>query len=286
MDVAVPPPPVAPSGVAAVAAPRPQVPAPPQVVSEMPVPTDPAALPSLPSLSAALATLPEIPAAPRGDLRPDRTVPSPPVARIRNGPGAAPAVTALEASGPVLAVPALEPVQSAPPRVALDPAAAANPSTPTPAPTPSRAAAATDVLAVILYPPNAEDAAEVAAGALSVSGVGEVAQRPVDMTISQSNVRYYYAGDRDVAQDVTAIVSSALGEEAVTRDFTGFSPRPSDSLVEIWIAGEAPDRQTAAPAATPRPTPQRSTPSRNDALAAERERLVRSIEERLRQRLR
>ena len=45
-------------------------------------------------------------------------------------------------------------------------------------------------------------------------------------------MRYYYAEDAQVSQDIAA----TLNGEA--RDFTGYSPKPPRRTVEIWLAGE------------------------------------------------
>jgi hypothetical protein len=304
-EMAVSRPAVAVPNVEVLAAALPRRPALPQVALRSAVSSDPPEAAPLPPFSASLATPPAAPAAPRIGSVPGWTAPSPPAAGASAGPGLVPVAAAWEGSGPFPDMAALKPARPTVAEIASGAGVAADPPSPAPtaapsssapaaapspapaaAPSSSAPAAADSVLAIIHYPPNARDAAEVAAGALGVSGVGEVDQRPVNMTISRSNVRYYHAEDREVAQDVTAIVSLALGEEAVTRDFTDFTPRPSDSLVEIWIAGDAPDSVAAAPATANRPSPQRSAASRNAAIAAERERLIRSIEERLRQRLR
>jgi hypothetical protein len=94
--------------------------------------------------------------------------------------------------------------------------------------------------------------------------------REVGFSIRSPNVRYYHEEDRRAAIEVADLLTSALGDDAEARDFTDYEPSPERGLIEIWIDGSAPVARTV---------------SRANAAEAARERLTRSIEARLRERL-
>lgn len=66
-------------------------------------------------------------------------------------------------------------------------------------------------------------------------GVTDWRRAPVPITISNTHVRYYHAGDRDAAAEL----GKSLG--APVKDFTAHNPKPSTGLLEVWIAGTAPE---------------------------------------------
>ncbi len=73
---------------------------------------------------------------------------------------------------------------------------------------------------------------EEVAVALSEVGVETITPKPVDFTISETNIRYFHPADRTAAEDL----ADALG--ARLRDFTGYSPRPPAGTIELWLAGK------------------------------------------------
>lgn len=84
--------------------------------------------------------------------------------------------------------------------------------------------------------PEAERQAVVAAlGAADL--VAEA--RGVNLSISKSNVRFYYDQDAALASHIAATIA------AEARDFTTFRPRPAEGLIEIWLEGRR-SRPTAA----------------------------------------
>ena len=188
-------------------------------------------------------------------------------------PGWTPADTAIPAAlEPAWQVPALE----MPAIPGADRALATIPAPPSP-PAVSETAlsgAARGASIVLHHPPDAEGRAEVAQRALELAGADDVVMREVALSISSPNVRYFHEEDWQAAVEVSDLLTAALeGDDAAARDFTGYEPAPDRGLIEIWIDGSAP---VAARAAAPRA----------EAAEAARARLIRSIEERLRERLR
>ncbi len=113
-------------------------------------------------------------------------------------------------------------------------------------------------LTLVVHAPGALSEAEIGAvmGAIKAVGFEPSPSKRVEFTISQTNVRYFYAADAGAA----ASIAKALG--ARVRDFTNYSPPPPKGTVEIWIAGtgDAPFVAAAAPAkvkktAVPAPSP-------------------------------
>lgn len=105
---------------------------------------------------------------------------------------------------------------------------------------------------------------EAAATALSDLGIESLDPKSVDFTVSETNVRYYFAQDAETA----GRVAEALG--ARLRDFTDYSPRPPQGTVELWLAGKG----QAAPIAAAKPVKARkkraaaAAPSPVDVLKA------------------
>ena len=73
-----------------------------------------------------------------------------------------------------------------------------------------------------------------------------ITPKPVDFTISETNIRYFHPADRAAAEDLAGALGARL------RDFTGYSPSPPDGTIELWLAGKGntPPKAVARPAAT------------------------------------
>ena len=99
-----------------------------------------------------------------------------------------------------------------------------------------------DIRVVLNAPRTVPDASLAAViEALEQSGANADPRR-VNLTISNSNVRYFHSEDAEAA----AIIANGIG--ARLRDFTDFEPAPPEGLVEIWMAG----REISAPTQTAR----------------------------------
>lgn len=100
-------------------------------------------------------------------------------------------------------------------------------------------------ITLVVHAPAALTDAELAtaADAFAAAGFDTIEPKSVDLTIKQTNVRYFSPEDEPAA----ATIAEALG--AKLRDFTDFSPQPPDGTVEIWLAG----RGSAEPAADMKP---------------------------------
>jgi hypothetical protein len=85
------------------------------------------------------------------------------------------------------------------------------------------------VLLVPAFVPQtrAEDAIDTAAAL----GIPVDQTRRANLSISQTNIRYFHAEDAEAA----TILASGLG--GVARDFTNFTPPPNPGVIEIWIEG-------------------------------------------------
>ena len=131
-----------------------------------------------------------------------------------------------------------------PPRVA-DPGASPLPTTVAPAALPERPLATPlDGARIIVNAPSGADATAVAAAmdALDAARPGSLSRAEARVTIGASNVRYFHAADRPAAIETAALLADALGAAPDVRDFTGFTPRPSEGAIEVWLAGSAPAR--------------------------------------------
>lgn len=99
----------------------------------------------------------------------------------------------------------------------------------------------------ILVPATADPAlADDLTANLEARGHEIASVKPVNLKISERNVRFFHEEDRGEA----ARLAEAYG--GLLRDFTNFRPSPAEGTVEIWLAGEGlPAREPAQ-----RPAPQ------------------------------
>lgn len=112
-----------------------------------------------------------------------------------------------------------------------------------PAPAPPRADA---VLVHMLVPADGAGQSAVAlSDAVAALGYTRRDPAPVNVTIRQTQVRYYHPEDAGAAE----LVAGAVGGPA--RDFTDFRPSPPDGTIEVWIEGEAPPPPTPVRAPAP-----------------------------------
>ncbi len=191
--------------------------------------------------------------------------------------------------------PLAEPAEPTPTERAAPTAVELEPVEPTPAepaePTPAIASPAARI--AVHFPALSPAGADKVSAELTDAGFAEVTAYPASIRISSMHVRYYHDGDRAAAERVAASTSTALdGAEVAVRSFTDLRPRPEGGLVEVWLEGDAPASQVAA---TPpeRPVAARSAAPRASAAAprvtqreVERQRLVGTVEQLLRERLR
>lgn len=123
---------------------------------------------------------------------------------------------------------------------------------------------------VVLNAPASVGDAELAALVEGLGGEGFVLAEPnrVNMTISESNVRYFHPADAAAAEAVAAEL------EAEARDFTTFSPAPPAGTIEVWLAGRG---DAAAPAKTRRAAGQPATSAADRELNALRNRILQQL---------
>jgi hypothetical protein len=123
---------------------------------------------------------------------------------------------------------------------------------------------------VVLNAPASVGDAELAALVEGLGAGGFVLAEPnrVDITISESNVRYFHAADAAAAM----AVATELGAEA--RDFTAFSPAPPAGTIEVWLAGRG---SGAAPVRTRRASGQPSVSAADRELNALRARILQQL---------
>lgn len=165
---------------------------------------------------------------------------------------------------------------------------------PPPAERPPEPTIASDARVAVHYPPGSSAEADGVSAELSGAGFADVSGHTVSFTITSPHVRFYHEVDRAAAERVASFMSDALdGAEVEVRSFTDFRPLPEEGLVEVWLAGEAPAvaRAAAAPSApvsrVTAPPPRESAAARRAAdREAERQRLMQSVEQLLRARLR
>jgi len=67
----------------------------------------------------------------------------------------------------------------------------------------------------------------------------KVEARPVEVAIAKNSIRYFFPGDRDEAEALSAqLQSQAPGGAAVTiLDLTSYEPKPRQGHLEVWLGG-------------------------------------------------
>ena len=127
-------------------------------------------------------------------------------------------------------------------------------------------AAPLSLLNVTVFVPQTTDAsiADEIASDLTARGHSISAITPVNLKISERNIRFFHEEDRGEAARLAEAYDARL------RDFTSFRPSPAEGTVEIWLAGEgisrpavvaAPAPAAEPPVVTPRVVIVRRTPS-------------------------
>lgn len=108
---------------------------------------------------------------------------------------------------------------------------------------------------IIVNAPAGTDGAATAAAmdALQAAKPGSLTRADARVTIRESNVRYFHLADQAAAVEVAARLSPVLGSTPAIRDFTDFTPRPSEGAIEVWLEGDAP--AFTARRAAPQPGP-------------------------------
>jgi hypothetical protein len=235
---------------------------------------EPSPQPTAPAARLAEA-VPATPAAPEAASRAPAALPppaaeaTPPGSEAASPPSADPSPAPVSPAGPpprtpdptgATAVAALAPSPAAPGTDALPPppdlpgAAAeeismeipkAEPEAEAEATPPTTLPAATRVF--VHHPPGKRAAAQAAAAALTDAGVADVTIVAAPVSIARTNVRFFHAADADAAREIAGLLPPTGGAPE-TRDFTDFTPPPRTGMVEVWLAGEAPD--APAPART------------------------------------
>ncbi len=110
-----------------------------------------------------------------------------------------------------------------------DPAGAAQP-----VPAPVTGAASSRI--VVHYNANSRQAARQMAYMLAQAGFGESEMRPVQLSVSTTNVRYFHEENRAAAAAVAEILRAAWGQSQL-KDYTDYTPSPSVGTIEIWLRG-------------------------------------------------
>jgi hypothetical protein len=67
----------------------------------------------------------------------------------------------------------------------------------------------------------------------------KVEERPVEVSIAENSIRYFFPGDRDEAEVLSAQLQSQVpGGAAVTiLDLTSYEPKPRQGHLEVWLGG-------------------------------------------------
>jgi hypothetical protein len=141
------------------------------------------------------------------------------------------------------------------------------------APLPVARPAPTEEFTLIVHAPATLTEAEIAtaADAFEAAGFGAITPKTVDVNIRETNVRYYSAEDQGIAARLAGVLGARL------RDFTGFSPKPPEGTVEVWLAGRGSAtaaKVSAKPAKTKKNRAAAAGPSQVQIL---KDRLVRQL---------
>jgi hypothetical protein len=65
----------------------------------------------------------------------------------------------------------------------------------------------------------------------------EVEERPVEVSIAENSVRYFFPGDRDKAEALSAQLQSPGGPAVPIVDLTSYEPKPRQGHLEVWLGG-------------------------------------------------
>jgi hypothetical protein len=67
----------------------------------------------------------------------------------------------------------------------------------------------------------------------------KVEERPVEVAIAESSIRYFFPGDRDEAEVLSAELQSRVpgGAEVTILDLTSYAPKPRQGHLEVWLGG-------------------------------------------------
>jgi hypothetical protein len=88
---------------------------------------------------------------------------------------------------------------------------------------------------VVIHHPSSsgEAVSQAVASRLRNAGAGEVEIRRVPFGIDQESIRFFFAADRGVSEDIGTLI--APERRAEVQDFTHYAPAPSRGTVEIWL---------------------------------------------------
>lgn len=125
---------------------------------------------------------------------------------------------------------------------------------------------------VVVHAPQSVTGSELAGVIEGLDAEGFVLAEParVDVTVKQSNVRYFHPEDAEAA----AAVAAVLG--ALVRDFTDFAPTPPAGTIEVWLAGRG-TAPAVAGTSTPRRARQATTRPAQTELEVLRDRILRQL---------
>lgn len=92
---------------------------------------------------------------------------------------------------------------------------------------------------VVHYRAAAEARASAVAEALRRDGFPDVTLREVRFAVSSTNIRYFFADDRDLAMRLAAALADAEGarQTFAPRDFSSYDRLPAPQTLEIWLGG-------------------------------------------------
>jgi hypothetical protein len=66
-----------------------------------------------------------------------------------------------------------------------------------------------------------------------------VEERPVEVSIAENSIRYFFRGDRDEAEALSARLQSQVPSGAAVPivDLTSYEPKPRQGHLEVWLGG-------------------------------------------------
>ena len=96
-----------------------------------------------------------------------------------------------------------------------------------------RAAADTGLRLIVHAPPSVgAEGRNAVSEALRAADFTVTDPITVNLTISETHLRYYHAEDREAAEAIASLL------DIRARDFTAYRPTPQDRIVEIWMEGQ------------------------------------------------